>query len=319
MTDILLALFCVVEGEATPFSVKVPSTDSVGDLKKAIKIEKANDFSDVDADKLKLWLVFIPVLPKKERKDIWLANVPSKEDLDETDIASVFAEAPLKKSIHVIVERPPPALAQSYTSPITFPYGECDNPCFSFFIHVCNIWSYMEIGNLKANIKRITEKFFAPGSDTTVFLDRFVQGLEKLPLTTGSIAGLPNVWLRKNPQVDTRPSLLFSNLPHPLSDTLYPTSDAILKHIKTYGPTSVPVFGGTGYGKTRGMIELLSRRWGFYFNASTSDLGSDDITTLINHVRSRLQEDLLANNRKARMATYWLLLSRLKILQYCLS
>ncbi|KAG0008479.1 hypothetical protein BGZ82_004659, partial [Podila clonocystis] len=66
------------------------------------------------------------------------------------------------------------------------------------------------------------------------------------------------------------------------------------------------------------MIELLSRRWGFYFNASADDLGSGDITTLISHIGTRLQQDRETNNRQARTITYLLLLSRLKILQHCL-
>ncbi|KAF8918022.1 hypothetical protein BGZ52_012980, partial [Haplosporangium bisporale] len=67
------------------------------------------------------------------------------------------------------------------------------------------------------------------------------------------------------------------------------------------------------------MIELLSRRWGFYFNASADDLGSGDITTLISYIGTRLQQDREANNRQARTITYLLLLSRLKILQHCLT
>ncbi|KAF9993055.1 hypothetical protein BGZ79_002345 [Entomortierella chlamydospora] len=181
----------------------------------------------------------------------------------------------------------------------------------------------METGDLKVEIKRITNKFLASGSDAASFLDRFVRGLENLPLTTGSISGLPRVWLRRSgPQADTRPSLLFSDLPHPsLSDTLsrYPTSDAILDLIKNCVTSVVPTFGVSGCGKTRGMIKLLSRRWGFYFNASSNDLGSDDIIILIDHIGSVLQQDRRAKNREARTITYLLLLSRLKILQYCLA
>ncbi|KAG0334545.1 hypothetical protein BG004_000364, partial [Podila humilis] len=129
-------------------------------------------------------------------------------------------------------------------------------------------------------------------------------------------------WLRKDRPVDRRPSLLFANLPHSsLSDTQtrYPTSDAILEHIEKCKPSLVLIFGVSGCGKTRGMIELLSRCWGFYFNASPKDLGSDDITLLVDHIESRTQEDQLANNREARIVTYLLLLSRLKILQHCLA
>ncbi|KAF9147971.1 hypothetical protein DFQ26_002703, partial [Actinomortierella ambigua] len=67
------------------------------------------------------------------------------------------------------------------------------------------------------------------------------------------------------------------------------------------------------------MIELLSRRWGFYFNAAPNDLGSGDITTLVDHIKLHLRQDRESNNRQARTTTYLLLLSRLKILQHCLT
>ncbi|KAF8914827.1 hypothetical protein BGZ58_005653, partial [Dissophora ornata] len=110
MTD-NLNLTCLVDGESTSFPVKIESSETIGTLKKAIKLEKPNDFSDVDADKLTLWRVSIPVLPKKDRKEISLADVPlnSKEELDETDdISDVFKEPPPKKTIHIIVQRPSP-------------------------------------------------------------------------------------------------------------------------------------------------------------------------------------------------------------------
>ncbi|KAF9176489.1 hypothetical protein BGZ50_000554, partial [Haplosporangium sp. Z 11] len=59
MTDKLLTLFCLVDGEATPFSVD--------HLKNAIKLKKTNGFNDVDTDKLILWHVSIPLTPLHER------------------------------------------------------------------------------------------------------------------------------------------------------------------------------------------------------------------------------------------------------------
>jgi hypothetical protein len=50
-------------------------------------------------------------LPKKDLKDISLADVPlnSKEELDETDdLSDVFKETPPKKTIYTIVQRPRP-------------------------------------------------------------------------------------------------------------------------------------------------------------------------------------------------------------------
>ncbi|KAG0298008.1 hypothetical protein BGZ97_004183 [Linnemannia gamsii] len=103
MTDSLLHLNCLVDGESTSFPVKIESNETIGELKKAIKTEKAPRFDDVAADELTLWHVSIPVAPKKERKNISLADVSSKEELDEIDdLSDVFEERPPKKTIHII-------------------------------------------------------------------------------------------------------------------------------------------------------------------------------------------------------------------------
>ncbi|KAI9242855.1 MAG: hypothetical protein BYD32DRAFT_402000 [Podila humilis] len=75
MTNIQLSLFCLVDGESTPFPVEIESTKTIGDLKRAIKDDNAIAFADVDAKMLTLWHVSIPVLPKKDLKEISLAEV----------------------------------------------------------------------------------------------------------------------------------------------------------------------------------------------------------------------------------------------------
>ncbi|KAG9061853.1 hypothetical protein KI688_007004 [Linnemannia hyalina] len=50
-------------------------------------------------------------------------------------------------------------------------------------------------GDLHADIKRITDKFFALGPIVD-FLDAFVKGEGSLPTTSGSIRGLPRAWRR---------------------------------------------------------------------------------------------------------------------------
>ncbi|EGZ28884.1 hypothetical protein PHYSODRAFT_474854 [Phytophthora sojae] len=53
----MVKLFCAVVGVAgSAFSVRVDESDTVDDLKKAIKAEKTNDFKDIDADKLELYV-----------------------------------------------------------------------------------------------------------------------------------------------------------------------------------------------------------------------------------------------------------------------
>ncbi|KAK3821624.1 MAG: hypothetical protein J3Q66DRAFT_154282 [Benniella sp.] len=289
-----LKIWCLVNGTKSKkaFSVQVCSNDTVDDLKKLIKERKPKAFENVDADELNLWCASIPNLDKP----------PPEGTIDaRATLGSVY---PQGQGPHdYIIVQPPPS--------VDAPVPAHPEP---------------QTGDFRAGIKRITDEFFAPGSDVTTFLEDFVRGLKNLPLTTGSVSGLPRVWLRNNgPRDDTRPSLLFSNLPHPPSSSdipgRYPTSDAILQLIErciSYDYT-VPIFGVSGCGKTRGMIELLSRRWGFYFNAAADDLGSRDITTLISNIGRRLQSDREANNRQARNVTYLLLLSRLKILQHCLT
>ncbi|KAG0212245.1 hypothetical protein BGX28_006598 [Mortierella sp. GBA30] len=105
-------LFCLLDGESTSntFSVKAATSDTVDDLKKLIKAEKSNDFSDVDADKLTLWCVSIPVVPENKHNPVILNQIDSPTELSPTDdLSDVFHEMPPKKTIHIIVQRPPPA------------------------------------------------------------------------------------------------------------------------------------------------------------------------------------------------------------------
>jgi uncharacterized protein YfeS len=60
-TNDLLTLFCLVDGESSPFSVDVERTKTVDKLKEAIKDKKAIAFADVDAEMLTLWRVSIPI------------------------------------------------------------------------------------------------------------------------------------------------------------------------------------------------------------------------------------------------------------------
>ncbi|KAG0209859.1 hypothetical protein BGX33_005279, partial [Mortierella sp. NVP41] len=87
----------------------------------------------------------------------------------------------------------------------------------------------------------------------------------------------------------------------------------------------IPVFGVSGCGKTRAAFELLSQHWGFYFNSSHDDWGSDDMMTLRSAVQKYLNDhressvDREANNGYARKTTLLLFLSRLLIFKYCVS
>ncbi|GJJ67777.1 hypothetical protein EMPS_00123 [Entomortierella parvispora] len=295
-----ISLCCVVDGRSTTFSADILPTKTVDHLKQLICTPAR--FPGIAPEQLTLWKVSIPLLPKKDRREILLDKVPSKEELDESDkISRVFSVQPPEKTIHIIVQLPSQVHAPPFSEDL-----RPDSPLS---------------GDLRIDIKKITERFFARETEVVRFLTRFVQGHESLPRTTGSFAGLPRVWLRnQQARDDKHPSLLFLDLPDP-STSREPskelTSDAILDLIKRC-PGNVPIFGVSGCGKTRGLIELLSRHWGFYFNASGEDLGSDDMSTLLAQVGSRLGTNRGANNRSARTMTYLLFLSRLLILQFCL-
>ncbi|KAF9322945.1 hypothetical protein BG006_001924, partial [Podila minutissima] len=109
MSDNNLTLFCLVNGEATPFSVEVDRTKTVDHLKNLIvNGDQAPAFRDVAAKDLTLWHVSIPIPPPKERKSIFLVEVESSTELDPSDdIEDAFTDSPPKKTIRVIVQRPP--------------------------------------------------------------------------------------------------------------------------------------------------------------------------------------------------------------------
>ncbi|KAG9064936.1 hypothetical protein KI688_003198 [Linnemannia hyalina] len=112
MSNNLLNLFCLVDGEATTnaFPVEIESTKTIGNLKEVIRTKKPNEFRGVDPDKLTLWRVSIPVVAANKHNPIVRNEVESSTELDPTDdVSDVFPQAPPKKTIHIIVQRPPPA------------------------------------------------------------------------------------------------------------------------------------------------------------------------------------------------------------------
>lgn len=151
-----------------------------------------------------------------------------------------------------------------------------------------------QLGDLHVDVKKITDKFFAAGSRSINFLDSFVRGEHTLPVTEGPIRGLPRAWRRGfGKPSENRPSLLFSDLPDPstpdaASRSLASTS--ILSMVKANNRPHIPAFGVSRCGKTRAVIELLSQHWGFYFNASRDDWGSNDMITLHSAVQKHLKD-----------------------------
>ncbi|KAK3810463.1 MAG: hypothetical protein J3R72DRAFT_530348 [Linnemannia gamsii] len=320
-----LTLNCLVDGLPTSraFSIKISFADTVGDLKKLIKTEQTPAFDDITVDQLNLWCVSIPDDDDDDEIPIVLGNVNNKDKkkLRATrGLLEVFPDKPPKNTIHVIVQRPPqvhaPVPSRALT-PLPGSLPDSSRPGTPLS------------GDLHADIKRITDKFFAPGPIAN-FLDTFVKGEGALPVTSGPIRGLPRAWRRSfGRPADTRPSLLFLDLPDPsVPDTASRNlaAGSILDMVKENNRPVIPVFGVSGCGKTRAVIELLSQHWGFYFNASNDDWGSDDMMTLrsavqkyLNDTRGSFIVDREANNGYARKTTLLLFLSRLFVFKHCLN
>ncbi|KAI8357599.1 hypothetical protein B0O80DRAFT_292378 [Mortierella sp. GBAus27b] len=181
-------------------------------------------------------------------------------------------------------------------------------------------------GDLRADIKKITDRFFTPGSPASAFLDAYVRGEKALPVTTTGIKGLPKV-LRRGvvDSKDSGPSLLFLDLPSPPLNAGDPIperfrSNVLLSKLESMQAQDLPVFGVSGCGKTRSMIEMLCLQWGFYFNAAKSDLGSGDLSQLADVIDKKTAEEQgpEKNTAFARNMTLVLFLSRLLVLKYCL-
>ncbi|KAF9350295.1 hypothetical protein BGX26_011494 [Mortierella sp. AD094] len=103
-----LQLFCLADGESTSnaFSVKIPTSDTVDNLKKLIKIEKSIDFGSVDADKLTLWQVSIPAADDIEDTIVNLDLVDKKEKFDATTpLSKLFSKDPAEETILFIVHQ----------------------------------------------------------------------------------------------------------------------------------------------------------------------------------------------------------------------
>ncbi|KAF9325098.1 hypothetical protein BG006_011392 [Podila minutissima] len=208
LTDNHMSLFCLIDGEATSnaFSFKIPSNDTVDDLKGAIKAKKINDFSDVDADKLTLWRVSISDDDDSDLPIPFDSVLDKKKLKATTKLSRVFIGELPEDTIHVIAQRPPPIHA-----PVP---ARVSTPLSGYLSDQSRPGTPLS-GDLHADIKRITDRFFASGPIVD-FLGAFVRGEKKLPVTERSVRGLPKAWRRTfGHPPDTRPSLLFLDLPDP--------------------------------------------------------------------------------------------------------
>ncbi|KAG0074343.1 hypothetical protein BGZ92_003433, partial [Podila epicladia] len=107
MTNNLITLFCLIEGESVSnaFEVEVPSTKTVSTLKKLVKSEKTPRFDDVAADELTLWRVSI-----LDGSATTIAALVDKTELNKprAQLSKLFPESP-DEDTYIIVQRPPKA------------------------------------------------------------------------------------------------------------------------------------------------------------------------------------------------------------------
>ena len=101
-----ITLLCLIKGNtlANAFSVKISRDEPVSELKKAIKAEKAPEFYNFPADKLKLWKVTIPGDQDDQLRNLILQD--SDELLAIRKISKYFPDSPPEEHIHVIVKLP---------------------------------------------------------------------------------------------------------------------------------------------------------------------------------------------------------------------
>ncbi|KAF9545618.1 hypothetical protein EC957_010703 [Mortierella hygrophila] len=109
ITNVHLKLFCLVDGESTPnaFPLTIPSSETVGELRKLIKVEKAPEFDDIAADKLTLWSTLIPDRDNDEGPILLDATSEKTKLKATTKLSKVFTSELPDDTIHIIVQRPP--------------------------------------------------------------------------------------------------------------------------------------------------------------------------------------------------------------------
>ncbi|KAF8962660.1 hypothetical protein BGZ46_001134 [Entomortierella lignicola] len=142
--------------------------------------------------------------------------------------------------------------------------------------------------------------------------------------TSGIIGGLPLIKSRSSQEDNYQysPRLLFHDLPVPSSrPTILTTpSDRVLDLAHKRVIPLLPMFGPSGCGKTRAAIELLCKQWGFYFNASQTDYGSMDLSSLIQATKDfeQYRSNDIKSNNSVHTLTLILILVRVMILSHCI-
>jgi hypothetical protein len=109
-TTEMYKIFCLLKDRGGPFSVKIDETETVDDLKCAIKDKNQMDLAGVDSKYLNLYLEDI-----KTDNSNYMAQANDKfKKLSELDplsplaeLRSVFGGSPARLTIHILVTFPP--------------------------------------------------------------------------------------------------------------------------------------------------------------------------------------------------------------------
>ena len=104
-----LKLNCLVLGDEPRhiFSVRISDAEDVSWLRKAIKEEKPHTLQHVDADDLVLWKVSVPVDEHFQANLGRLRLVEEESLLPVEDLSKIFSDLPVKRHLHIVVQRPP--------------------------------------------------------------------------------------------------------------------------------------------------------------------------------------------------------------------
>ncbi|KAF9176748.1 hypothetical protein BGZ51_009713, partial [Haplosporangium sp. Z 767] len=173
---------------------------------------------------------------------------------------------------------------------------------------------------------RLEKDIFHADTSISRFLHSFVKGDLSIPDADCCVKGLPRTWLRSRTfaQESAQPALYLLHPRRPHQTTTTPPSAAALHTIKKFQNNDmITFFGVSGCGKTRAVVEMLAQNWGFYLNGSQADRGSKDVTTLFESAQEMparyLSSDKVQNGLNIQAMTRCLLISRLMVLQHCLS
>jgi Crinkler effector protein N-terminal domain len=106
----MFKLLCYVRGDpyTQAFYVKIEEDEDVAALKKAIKAKASQTFRDFDYKSLVIWKSFV-TYDKNLKENVERLDLDYNKSLKPLDsLSDIFSSELEKKSVHVIVERPPP-------------------------------------------------------------------------------------------------------------------------------------------------------------------------------------------------------------------